>query len=364
MSRPVNLQSKLARFLEEQPDADRADGIDYHQRFAAIDEYLNKHVHPKVNEGAAVAAQLIGDSAGWLTDHGEEHVQTVIKRASDLLAQEIATGRLQRYEAYLLLLAIHLHDVGNLLGRDEHEKKILEIMSTLGPSLMGNNPLERRMITRIAMAHGGRVDGDKDTLTKVLSEYDPYASEGPRTHFLAAVLRIADELAEDYTRASRFALDTETGRTQVRGSEIYHVYAAHLQPATIKPQEGTAELKFTVLPQHLTTFYRKQDSEILLFDEIRERVLKLYRECVYCRRFLLPHIHLDRVKITIDIFTEAYGMYGERLHQERFLLQETGYPTYPESLEAVTNDTLDSDGTVKNGAWLKALIESKIATGP
>jgi hypothetical protein len=360
MPLPVNLQSKLARYLGEQPEAGQADGTDYYKRFAAIDEYLNDNVHPDVNEGAAVAAQLSGDSAGWLTDHGLKHVQTVIKRASDLLGQQIATGRLHPYEAYLLLIAIHLHDVGNLLGREEHEKKILEIMGMLGPTLMGNNELERRMITRIAMAHGGSVGGSKDTLAKVLAEYDPYASEGPRTHFLAAVLRIADELAEDWTRANRFALDSETGRTQVRGSEVFHMYADRLRMVSIKPEEGTAELKFTVVPQHLTTLYRKQDTKVLLFDEIRERVLKLYRECVYCRRFLLPHVHLDRVKIKIDVFSDTYG---DPLHKELFVLQETGYPTYPESLEAVTDDTRDADGAVKNGAWLKAFIESKIAAG-
>jgi hypothetical protein len=360
MLAPVNLQSKLASFLRTQPDAGQADGIDYYARFAAIDDFLNQHVHPKVNEGAAVAAQMTGDSAGWLTDHGMEHVQTVIKRASDLLGVQIRTERLQSYEAYLLLVAIHLHDVGNLLGRNEHERKIFEIMKMLGPALIGDNELERRMITRIAMAHGGRIAGDKDTLTKVLAEYDPYASEGPRMHFLAAVLRIADELAEEWTRASRFALDSVTGRTQLRGSEVFHVYADRLREVHIKPEEGTAELTFWVAPQHLTTVYRKLNGEILLFDEIRERMLKLYQECVYCRRFLLPHVHLDRIRIRINVYTHAYG---DLIHQELFVLQETGYPTYPESLEVVSADTIDSVGVLKDGAWLKAVIETKLAIG-
>ena len=52
--------------------------VDYHLRYGRIAEYLNTNVHPYVN----ISANAI--DGGTLTDHGPEHIKTVIARESEL----------------------------------------------------------------------------------------------------------------------------------------------------------------------------------------------------------------------------------------------------------------------------------------
>ena len=129
-----NLKSKLARALKakrKDDDSYPRHDVDYYERFVKLDDHLNKHVHPSVNQGATAAGQAFANQettaadqkrAIWLTDHGPKHIETVIRRASELAFAPDPV--LSPYEVYILLLAIHFHDVGNIFGRERHEQRI------------------------------------------------------------------------------------------------------------------------------------------------------------------------------------------------------------------------------------------------
>ena len=146
-----NTDTRIAKHLATSDDGYswvRRDGrVDYQARFRALDEHMNEGVHPRVNEGAVAAG------SGWLTDHGVGHVSTVIRRVEDLTFKN---GRcvLSPYEAYLVLVAAHVHDVGNVFGRERHEKRAKEILFALESNCVGDDNIEKRMIFDIAMAHG------------------------------------------------------------------------------------------------------------------------------------------------------------------------------------------------------------------
>ena len=118
--------------------------------YRKVSEYLNNSVHSEVNLGARIM------DGGLLTDHGPEHIKTVIRRDSDLVSAD--TCNLTPYEVYILLAAIHFHDVGNIFRRKDHEIKSTEIFKELGP-LASTDRTEKLWITKIAQAHGGQ---DKD----------------------------------------------------------------------------------------------------------------------------------------------------------------------------------------------------------
>ena len=126
--------------------------IKYYNRFIEIEDYLNRVVHPFVNLGADAIDQ------GTLTDHGPEHIRTVILRAGELAS---AACDLTAYEVYLLLAAAHLHDVGNLFGRETHELNTDAVVKELGNLGSGNDTVELKAIREIAQAHGGYVQGDE-----------------------------------------------------------------------------------------------------------------------------------------------------------------------------------------------------------
>lgn len=283
---------------------------DYYERFKRIQDHLNQHVHPHVN------AFAMRQDGGYLTDHGPDHIKTVIQRASRLA--ESPGCDLSAYEVYVLLVGIHLHDVGNLFGRDEHELKSDEIMEQLGP-LLGDDTGEKFAIHKIAAAHGGRVNGNKDKI-RALSETDSLLGQDIRPRLLAALLRFADELADDRTRAARFLIDM--GRIP-QESEVYHKYAYALQSVKTEMPGDSVALHFELTVQDACQTFGKGDRHAYLLDEIFDRTLKMHRERMYCMRFLRPAISVDKINVTIRIYGRRYSGDPEII---TYRLEESGYP--------------------------------------
>ena len=93
---------------------------------------------------------------------------------------------------YVLLVAIHIHDLGNVYGRARHEKRLAEIMTHVG-SRLGDDSVELKIIRDIAAAHGGKDSGGRNADTiGALQPKEPFRSEVVRMRLLAAILRFAD----------------------------------------------------------------------------------------------------------------------------------------------------------------------------
>lgn len=327
MSISKNSDARLAQYLCANGGRNSLPNhsVDYYDRFTRIDNYLNSKIHPNVNVGATA-----GDSI-WLTDHGPDHIATVIQRAGDLAFTTECV--LTRYEAYILLIAVHFHDMGNLFGRQNHERKIHTIMfENLESALVGGDSFEKRMICDIAMAHGGYADeeGDKDTIGTLRYDEPRDKSRGVRVKKLAAILRFADELADDNTRTNRFV--QQATAAVYPGSEIFHWYAAQLRPIEIDHDNRSVNLRFELNTTLVNRKFRKNGEETYLYDEILARTLKMYREYIYCKRFMLPDIVLDQIAVHIDVCNDTYSSI---LGQINYVLVEEGYPEGPRDLREI-----------------------------
>lgn len=305
--------------------------IDYGERFRKLDQYLNEKVHPLVTQGAAAS-----DSA-WLTDHGPDHIATVICRADELVFKG-DTCILTPYECYLLLCAIHFHDTGNMFGRAAHEKKITDIMTQMPEALIGEDTAEHRMIRDIAQVHGGYVDSDetnRDTIG-ALSYPRHFATDTPRLHFLSAILRFADELSDDRTRTSRFIV----GGAILKGSEAYHLYADRLRTVRIMADKSIA-LQFELDTQHVLEPCKKRDETIYLVDFIAERLLKLHREHLYCQTFMHPYVFVPHIDVDIKVCRDRYM---KVIWESKYRLAPAGYPSWPTCLAEVCPNVGDLNG--------------------
>jgi len=320
----------LAMFLAKSPATHGSfpeQGVNYWERFCRIDEHLNRNVHPFVNQGATAALQVQEDGeqaeSRWLTDHGPDHITTVMRQASALSGD--AACCLSPYECYLLLIAAHFHDVGNIFGREEHERKITKVMGEMDSSLIGEDTLEKRVIRDIAMAHGGYYKkGDKDTISRL--RYEGPQHDQPRIKMLAAVLRLADELADDRTRTNRFLLDNGLVNPE---SIVFHTYASRLHPIKVNRNEHSINMYFDVSSDLLLKTFRKDGQDVYLIDEIFARTLKTYKEKLYCSRFLRPAVHVDTVHVHIDICDSKYMEVREKIS---YSMNERGYPDHPRTL--------------------------------
>src|SRR5262245_60734779 len=119
----------------------RRSAREYAATYRQLKELFENKIHPEVT-AAAIATDGV-----FLTDHGPKHIAQVILRASRLVEQ--STSKLTDYELFLLLFAIHLHDVGNALGRKDHEKNADEILKLIyGP--LGMDQLDSFLAEQIA----------------------------------------------------------------------------------------------------------------------------------------------------------------------------------------------------------------------
>ena len=193
--------------------------------------------------------------------------------------------------------------------------------------LAGEETIEKRVIATVAAAHGGTVRGsvdDKDTIGKLAPER-VILNQQVHQQLLAALLKFADELADDYTRADRFMLDNGL----LEGSEVYHAYSQSLHSVMI--HERDIALHFEMSRKTALRQYGKGNKSVYLLDEIFNRTLKMHLERIYCMRFLRTLFSIDRIRVTIEVFENIEQDYliGPPLETISYTLEESGYPNTP-----------------------------------
>jgi hypothetical protein len=231
------------------------------------------------------------------------------------------------YEIFLLAVGIHFHDVGNMYGREGHEQRIIQEMQKVGPLTIP--PHQKALISQIAACHGGTINASKDTIRSlnIGTESDGDATYRPR--LVAAVLRLADELADEHSRADNYGLINPVDLPET--CLLYHKYAEGLR-VSIDPLIGHISLQFSLYEDDLRRPFKKQDkdkslSEQFLLDEIYERTLKTFVEMEYCARYMRSldsQLHEVRVEILIYPHKNTSTTSGQ-LH---YIIGDTEYPDY------------------------------------
>lgn len=305
---------------------------------------LCKRIYPYVVLGATLADVDADGTKICLTDHGERHVYTVLLRALKLLETGV---KLNPYETYILIKAILIHDIGNIYGRKNHEVNSLKAIKLLRHKL-GKDKLEEECITSIAWAHGGT---PKDKIS-LLVECEKLFNNDVRQRLLAAILKFADELADERERCNDSQMEDEVLPLEAK---IYHKYAYCLHSVSIDPD--SIQLNFDLDEDDTKFPYKKEGKDILLIDEIYNRTFKTHLERLYCMRFLRPSIYIDRIKVTIKIRLNKLSEYKQpEFHIIKYELGEVGYPEEDsDSIFRICPDLKNS-----TGEKIKELLEEKI----
>ncbi len=211
------------------------------------------------------------DKLIYLNNHGKGHVNSVIQMATEILTSSSCI--LSPYEGYLLLMAIQFHDVGIVFGRDQHNLTCQKIMNDLGGSIGVDRP-EKLLIIKISACHGGEILGSKDTIAN-LQPKDILMGQQIRPTLIAAILRLADELADDLSRSSEEIANLEDFP---ECSKLFHQYSLSLEPALITNEKII--LRYFVDKKDLNKKYLKyvknkagelRPVRVYLIDEIYQR---------------------------------------------------------------------------------------------
>jgi hypothetical protein len=261
----------------------------------------------------------------YLTHHGADHVDGVLDRLYSLLTVSVASS-LSALEMFILLIATQVHDVGNIFGRVKHERLISDVADKLLQAHVKDAFL-RSLIYKIAATHGGLHGGDKDTIS-LLQPADSYLGFTVRSKLLASLLRFADEISDDSTRADKLMVD-ENHINPSDDSAIYHAYATSLNSVRVEMREDGQTIRLcmdhNVYDHNLLTEYTKDEGKIRLVDEIFERMKKLEFERIYCCKhfgFMIPLVEL-RFKIMIHSQQDL-----TKTEVLAYTFSDKGYPTH------------------------------------
>jgi hypothetical protein len=328
---------------------------DYVGLYNTFKRAFDKDIHPEIKTKI-----LEIEKEGYYNDHGVDHIKMVINRVSRIisclnptLTPETNKFYISPYEVFILLMAIQLHDAGHLIGpRTEHAKKGKELLAKF--DIAGTlNTAEKLMIGNIARAHGGKDDpiGKLEPLVSV-------SHQKIRPQLLAALLRLGDELAEDYTRASNFLLKIDEIENT---SLIFHLYSASLNSIELNGRE--IQLIFYVMDNYLIERYPiKTKTGLLheyLLNEIFTRTQKTYLESLYCGRFLPEECRFNRVRVKIHLLSSKD--HEDIIEPISYELKESGYPTL-ESLDIhkVCPTLTLQNGNEINGEYISNLVKQNI----
>jgi HD superfamily phosphodiesterase len=255
-------QTKLEKYLENTllEKLGNEKGKDYYADYQSARKYLVKNILPNIKA-----------TEPELTDHSERHIENVLNNAWHLLDTD--KTKLSEYDIYVLCLSILLHDVGNINGRKEHNKKVSEIYNTIRKNDSNFNT-ERALVLKAVKAHCGTTNtGSRDTLVEV-EITGSLRGEPVQLREIASILRFADELAEGPQRTSDYLIDTNKIPDR---SKIYHRYA---QITNVFIDRGNERI---VLQYHIDTENETQESFRKLLSFAYERIIKLDEERRYTK---------------------------------------------------------------------------------
>jgi hypothetical protein len=314
--------SDLISWLGTRPLTEFPSGGNYHTRLSLLRSELERTVYGNIAVGALIRSIITGEAPVILNDHSLQHVDMLIKRAQDIM---VDSGlQLTPYELYIFLAAAHIHDVANIIGREGHEQNVAEVLDSLN-NMLGVEDIEKREIIKIASAHGGVVGGNRDTIQAREIEKEPSILNFPvRAQLISALVRFCDEIADDYSRASRFFRENQ----MLAGSQAFHEYSISLKSVNIV--NNRIKIEFEYVKSLALNKVQKLDEEVYLLDEIFSRLIKMYKEWLYCSIFWRNEIYINAIVGRIRVFDNfsSRNFVSSPLKEIPFEIKETGYPDH------------------------------------
>lgn len=266
----------------------------YAERYRVKVGSLRSTIYPNIDAGLSA---LSNEKGGVYTGHDSSHFDEVVAYAGQLLGdfKDNLSG-FSPYEIYLLLMAIRIHDVGNISGREMHETRCMEVLEVI--SDISDDAFENQQINAIARAHGGRhIEYGKDTIGALEEEVSIGCIGHVRKRALAAITRFADEICETSRRANTFLL---LQRILPAQSEIYHQYAHSVKASQIA-QNRELDITYQIDDTLLSKKWSFEEEDYYLADFILYRLEKLNTERLYYNQYVDAALQVPNIRAKIQI---------------------------------------------------------------
>jgi len=297
---------------------------EYFQTYQKAKSLFNE----KYYKNMEICSHLDAEHGTVFTKHNIEHIDDVITNAGYLLGLDRpnASTTLNGFEAYLLLMAILVHDIGMYIERNGHEKRCEEIMMS-HRSELGIGLAEAKLISKIAAAHTGKDDKGKnrDTIAELFSR-ELTEEILHRDRAIAAIVRFADELSEHAKRAYAFV---ENNPKVNDASKLRHAYCRSI--ANLKPSlsNQTITIEFSCSVEQAIKKYKeneKNETTITLVEHIINALTKLEQEREYCTRYFAELTYISGITVCIEIYYIGEHDLHKTIIEISEPIGESGYP--------------------------------------
>ena len=308
----LTLESELQRQAQYDPDAKA-----FWHRYENVKVYLKKEYYPWIQANCP-----------FFTDHGEKHIQSVIQAGSLLLQEHLSSDSKKDVtclDIFLVLCAIVWHDAGMVYERSEHASRVAGMINKIKAGLLPEPDIQR-LIVEIVSAH----EGNEGLRTPRKEEDFTMPSQRVCTVYpraLAAIVRFADEVSENWSRISQALLPNVPDENRIYWEYANCIKASRPNPArervvvTIEIQHDAAIREFTC-PQRF--LYRANDEgNISLIEYIICRLEKMINERAYCASEFSRYVSIREITARFTILRDLERLENYELGKS---FSQSGYP--------------------------------------
>jgi hypothetical protein len=282
------------------------------ERPTELQEYFFTYYSQKLTLLNHVYAHMESHLPGY-TDHGPEHVNRILRLYDKILLSNVsyldanrdyeisplqASEALNVFEVYLLLSATLWHDAGNVFSRHKHESRVKQVQKKLKLFFIDNDIKEYTLT--IAKCHRG-----KDSITKCLPIDDDYHGVQLNLRFLAALLRLADELEEGEVRIDRTYYEANIASI-TEGQKFFWELSRSIKRIEPRPEAQTIEVRAKV--EDMNECFRQYPRDtrsnvhsVMFIDGLVNRMNKINEARKYYMRFLAKYVAFNSVDFKLKI---------------------------------------------------------------
>ena len=247
----------------------------------------------------------IRDALPWRTKHGIDHVNRIVEKLHCFLIRHLPLEGISKERTIdvmnlsLLMNSALWHDIGNIYGRAAHEQNIVRVFESMKSVLYDTYFAD--WIAKVAEAHC-----NEDSINRVIDRKTVLLDDALLyPQFVAALLRISDEIEEDHRRIEERLLPDVP-----KENEAYWKFCSAneaIVPAYIDRTFGTKTetlLKICVAARfdvsELWALWGKESGAVRGIEEYISRIQKINEERKYCNQFLTQTLYFHRIE-SIDL---------------------------------------------------------------
>jgi len=240
-------------------------------------------------------------------NHGRGHILRVLENLNNLLGDK-PLDHLEPYELFLAMMAILYHDVGLLQQRKGHEEISKELLEADTNDAYIIKTIDKQIIMAAVVSHSSSQDIDKQC-TGFLQE-QIVGENKARPRVVAALVRLADELDEDYRRADPIL---QSKLNLPADSAFFWLFCQRVEGVRPKLVAKRIDFNLAFQTQDTVRYGPVPGGRIRHFVAFfAEKLAKINQERVYVNRFLPPDLQYGIVHVDVKPLPGQTGWIAPR----------------------------------------------------